>query len=84
MSIKQREIMDIKKTGILFAISGGFQYWIRNETIYYINSDGINYGVYCSVKRFKAHLQSLLHLTGKRFEEWEDTCIIHPELLPVY
>lgn len=84
MTIAQNDIMRIKKLGNLFALDGNFQLWQLDSTIYYISVDGSNYGVWCAYTQLKNHLQKLFHLTGKRFEEWETTLIMHPELLPVY
>lgn len=84
MTIAQNDIMRIKKLGRLFALNGNFQLWVLDSTIYYINVDGSGYGVWCAYTQLKNHLRHLFHLTGKRFEDWTDTCIIRPELLPAH
>lgn len=84
MTIAQNDIMRIKKLGKLFALNGNFQLWALDSTIYYINVDGTTYGVWCAYTQLKNHLRHLLHLTGKRFEEWEDVCIINSGMLPTY
>lgn len=86
MSTKQKEIIDIKKHGALFAIDAGFQLWQRRNMIYSINSSGLDYCCWCPVKDLVKHLRYLHAITGKRFETWPDVLIIdtNHNIMPAY
>lgn len=77
-------ISEIKKNGKLFALDGDFQLWIQNETVYSFRADHSGYSMWCPHSMLARHLKKLYRITGKRFEDWEDVCIIHPEFLPEY
>lgn len=77
-------ISEIKKNGQLFALYGVFQLWICKETVYSFRADHTGYALWCPHSMLARHLRNLCRITGKRFEEWQDVCIIRPELLPKY
>lgn len=77
-------ISEIKKNGQLFALDGDFQLWICKETVYSFRADHTGYSTWCPHSMLARHLRNLFRITGKRFEKWEDVCIIRPEFLPEY
>lgn len=84
MTYEQMRICEIKKNGKLFALDGEFQLWIMNETIYSFRADHTGYTTWCTHSMLARHLKNLYRITGKRFENWENVCIIRPEFLPKY
>ena len=84
MTYEQWRISEIKKNGKLFALDGDFQLWIMNETVYSFRADHTGYSIWCPHSMLARHLKKLCSITGKRFENWDDVCIIRPEFLPEY
>lgn len=84
MTYEQWQICEIKKNGKLFALDGDFQLWIMYEMVYSFRADNTGYTTWCHRSMLARHLKNLYRITGKRFENWENVCIIRPEFLPKY
>lgn len=61
------EIVSIKKNGRLIALDQTWQYWLKDDILYSLRVDGMNYNIWCGIGRLNAHLHRLLQITGKRF-----------------
>ena len=84
MTYEQMRICEIKKNGKLFALDGYFQLWIMDEIVYSFRADHTGYTTWCTRGMLARHLKNLYRITGKRFENWENVCIIRTEFLPKY
>ena len=84
MTYEQWQICEIKKNGKLFALDGDFQLWIMDEMVYSFRADHTGYTTWCHRSMLARHLKNLYRITEKRFENWENVCIIRPEFLPKY
>ena len=84
MTYEQIRIFEIKKNGKLFALDGDFQLWIMDEMVYSFRADHTGYTTWCHRSMLARHFKNLYRITGKRFEDWENVCIIRPEFLPKY
>lgn len=78
----EKEIYKFKKDGKLIAISHMWEYWLVDETLYAVRTDGTNYCFWCSVERLNRHLHRLYQITGKKmFTEDKDIFIVNNKFL---
>lgn len=84
MTFEEYRIADIKKTGKLFALYGKSQLWNQKGTIFQIDSNGLNYNLWCPRDQIERKLKMILKETGKRFEKQENVLIIDNSLVPTY
>lgn len=62
-----KDIIRIKRSGKLVALSPGWQYWLMNDVLYSVSTSGTNFNIWCSVSRLNAHLHRLYQVIGHRF-----------------
>ena len=79
------DIRKIKKTGKLIAFIPGCQYWVYNDIVYSVNSDGQSFSVWCSVGDLDRHLRKIHEITeSKYFTDNPDCMIVNKEFLSEY
>ena len=79
------DIIKIKQSGKLIAISTSWQYWLLDNILYSVNVEGTTLCVWCGLNRLEAHLHRLWQITGKRFfTEGTDVTVIDKDFVARY